>query len=814
MKKTLLIILALCISIPVFAQHQEVYKITDFSKLLSSHVSPYVMPKNAASEALNVRASDSLGSLSKRTTLDEYGTIGSISVTSLHRLYKADDTAYLIVTGDTDIYLGSDSNGTFQTISDNETTGLRFDWITYKDNAIGCNGTDPCIKYDGHENVEPNTTAHRTANNVVAEFGAPYAQLLTGANLDASSWYQYKIQFTDTDTSTTYFSTRLSNPILTGADVRDITLTDIPLGKSGIDTRQIYRTEGQASEAALAGKAYKLVDTIANNTATTFPDTVADGSLTTAWDETSRIDISPPIGQFIQIHRDRSFIGNAPSLNSYFYWSEASYPEFFSAANYDYVRIDDGDEITFLETITGRLAIGKTNSITNFETQNVDSSLWRLYTISFVGCPAPWSVSHTPSGIAYLGWDGIYIYNAERSQLISETVKPEVKDVLQSNLDEVAGMYANNEYNLSYTSIESGEFVNNRVLIYDMVEDAYSIDIKNVNTFAYFNSGNDYGTLYYGSSKSDGKVLAEATDVSTLIFRYKSDFDAGTKDSIVIAGSENDPELSIGWGIVINDETSLIAGSNMSAVTLDSVTYESATVNRPGTNGYWYSAATQLDANLYEKLYWNEQLGASGDITLALRSGATAAAAVTGNFSSEFTDSSGADVSGETPNDFIQLRASLTTSDIKTTPLLINLDNFNVKLLYSKVGSAAETAINSVWESGYHDLGSPTIPKRIWGITAFYTGTLGTMTFSLENERGDIDQSFDIDLSIDPDSFDDQYFGNNTNKIYKWLAPVNSETHPTPIGRLWKFTIEEGGISGWNVYGIEVKYSQESYYED
>ena len=55
-----------------------------------------------------------------------------------------------------------------------------------------------------------------------------------------------------------------------------VTLTNIPISSSALVTsRKIYRTEA-------GGVDFKLLTTIANNTATTFTDNVADASLTTA----------------------------------------------------------------------------------------------------------------------------------------------------------------------------------------------------------------------------------------------------------------------------------------------------------------------------------------------------------------------------------------------------------------------------------------------------------------------------------------------------------------------------------------------------
>jgi len=613
------------------------------------------------------------------------------------------------------------------------------------------------------------------------------------------------------DGSTTWYSTAVSNPIQTGSSVQDITLTDIPLGPSGTTNRYLYRTEGQASRNALAAATFYLAVTINDNTTTTANDTTDDATLVgqTEWDTSGKSNLTPPIVKYITIHKERLFGANKPNYNSYLFWSYAYKPDIFSASDYDFVRIDDGDEITFLREQLGKLVIGKTNTITNFETQNSSDTYWQFYTYSFVGCPAPYSVSTSPIGIIYLGWDGIYVYNGQTSQLISDVVTKDIRDISQANLSNVAGIYFQNEYHLAYTSKESGASDNDTVLIYDTVRDSYVIDDKEINCYTVFNSGNDFGTLYGGSSAEDGNVYAHNPALSTLIFRYKSDFQAGTSDSLSIGGTENAPSIELGWGVTMDSIT-------LSGVTLDSVTYESATMDRKSTTGYWWSPEIQVNASDYDKLYWNETLGAYGDIVFNIRSEGTEdeVSADSLAWSSDFTDPAGSDVSTLTADDWIQLRATLTTSDIIYSPSLDILNNYVIKLVYSKVGSAAETAVNSLWKSGYNDFGKPTIPKRIWGITVYYTGTAGTLTVGLENGEGDIDTSFDIDLSVDPsDSTTDMYHGTTNYKIYKWLAPANSSSNPTPIGRSWMFSVQEDEATIWNIFTIEVKYSDEEIYE-
>ena len=59
-----------------------------------------------------------------------------------------------------------------------------------------------------------------------------------------------------------------------------VTLSNIPIGTdSGVTARNVYRTEANADPDVAAN--YKLLTAIANNTATTFTDNIADGSLTT-----------------------------------------------------------------------------------------------------------------------------------------------------------------------------------------------------------------------------------------------------------------------------------------------------------------------------------------------------------------------------------------------------------------------------------------------------------------------------------------------------------------------------------------------------
>ncbi len=816
-KITIIALLSFFLLIPsAYSQKatDQIYEITDFSKLLYSQVSPYLIPPNAAVEARNLRSNQVVGALNKRDDMLSAGSAGNYAITSLHRYYKSDDTKYLIVTGSTFIETDDDDDGVYTVIRNGMTDGLRWQWVTYKDSAIGVNGTDNPQKWDGSVDNTDDTDGHRTANLLTTDLGAPFAELDTGTDLDASSWYQYKIAYYD---GTTYsYSDARSNPLLTGAAVYNIALTDVPIGPSGTTHRYIYRTLGGANQATVeADTTFYLVGTLANNTGTTLSDDVtdatADDDAAPTWTTASGgTNVTPPLGKYLVIHNERLWLARIPSGKSDIYFSKAFLPDFFdTGTDYDLIRPDDGDEITFVRNLIGIMIVGKTNTIQQYLTENTDTSKWVITDpMSSVGCPAPYSVVNSPLGIIYLGRDGIYVFNGERSELISDVVTAEIKDILQTSITDVAGVYANSEYQMAYTSKKSGSATNDTVLVFDIVRDAYVLDDKYINALTVLNSGSDLGTIYSGTSASYGTIFVHSTSPSEFITRYKSDLDSGTTDTAVVYGTQNSPKVEIAWGITIDD-------ASLSGITIDGYTPAIAIIDRPDTTGFWFSANTELTAASLDKLYWHEDLGASGDITFAIKTASTEVGLAAASWSSEFSDPSGSDISGLTANIWIKLRATLTTTDITTTPILEELDNFVIKLVYNKQGNPGESSIETIWTSGFLNFGVKMHKKRIKSIEVHYIGSSGTLAFTMKNSEGDINTGFDIDLSVTADDdTGDEYEGTGDNRVFIWDAPVNSEDDPSPIGEFWQFSITESGVIPWTLHRIKVKYDVEELYEE
>lgn len=782
----------------------HIYEISDFSGMLKSHISPYLIPKNAAGQALNVRGNTTFGGIAKRERMRTLSDCRASAVKSLHRYYKSDDTKYLIQTASTMMDYIDDSSGDCTALATGLSDSKRWSFVTYKDVAIGTNGTDNVKKWDGLTTTGTADGA-RTANDLITDLGAPFAELNAGTNLDNGAWYQYRVAFYDG--SVYKYSTARSNPILNGAPNRDIRLTDIPLGPSGTTSRIIYRTEGQASRAAVVATSdFKRIATISDNSTRTYNDAISDATWAAdsapTWATVSAgTNVTPPKAKFALIHKDRLFLANDPSGavsgRSTLDWSDILNPDYFNtASDYELIRPDDGDEITGIFNLYGILTIAKTNTWQKFYTDEATSTNWSISSpFSFVGCAAPYSAKNTISGIIYLGRHGLYIFNGQNSELISDSVTDVTRDILETNFNEVAGMYNNNQYFMAYTSDDAGSGFNDRVLVFDMVRNSYVLDTKNIDSWVAFEGVDDFGTLYSGSSATDGEVSAHSGSFIILNYRYKSQFEAGTRDSVVYGGTEDEPFVSLGW-----DETWATAAGVWSG-------QGSSTWQVEETPGYWYSPIVQVDAASLDKLFWNEELGSAGDVTWAVRTGASSGAVSAASWSSEFSNPAGSDISALTANTYIQFRAKLTTSDFSVTPYLVWENSFVMKMTYAKEGLTGETSVLSLWQSGMTDMEAGEYPKRIKEIQVYYEAADATLNLAFENDQG-VGQNFDIVMSTDPDaSTTDTYFGNDVENIFTWMPPVAN----VPVGRKWRFTITETGTNEWKINRIVVRTDVNNY---
>jgi hypothetical protein len=93
----------------------------------------------------------------------------------------------------------------------------------------------------------------------------------TPGNVDDGA-HRYLATFVTADGETQAGTVSAPVTVVDKAIAGQVTLTGIPLGGSAVTARKLYRTEA-------AGSTYMLLATLSNNTATTYTDNIADGSL-------------------------------------------------------------------------------------------------------------------------------------------------------------------------------------------------------------------------------------------------------------------------------------------------------------------------------------------------------------------------------------------------------------------------------------------------------------------------------------------------------------------------------------------------------
>lgn len=716
------------------------YVITDFGGL-NSKSSPFSLQKNEATVAENLRLSEEQGAITKRDSTTVYGTADATEpILGMHRIYLISGTKTLIVNHGDEIEKGNDSTGVFTNILSVASSDRRWQWLTWHNIAIGTDGYNQPVKYDG--------------SSAAATYLGSALAVDAGSGAGPNGTYTYKV--TCYTASTEYSLGAASNSVVVVDN--DITLTMIPICPDTIlgvtvTGRKIYRIE-------TGGSTYKILTngTIANNTALTLTDSDADAALGATLSPTATY--TPPKGKLSAVHSNRLWIANNPDAPSRVYYSEDASHDFFFPDSYFDIRESDGDEVTCLKNVLGLLTVCKNNTIQKLYTDGDDPSAdWEISDpFSFIGNHAMYSAVNTPVGLIYLGNNGIYNFNGQYSLLLSDPVTPEIRDIISSNFANVWADYYKNLYWMTYTSLESGASTNNRILIYDLLSKAYSIDLFSANVFHVFRGGTDIEALFSGSSE-DGTVYAHTETANEVVHKIHDDF-TGTFDDmryipIRWGGVADDPVFEIAWTATLDSVTDA-----QWTGTIDSVT---GIIDRPDTNGSYISQYLTVNASRLDKAYWNEVIpSGGGDVTLAFRSGATTTDTAAQIWSSEFTNPAGSDISDVTADTILQYRVSMSTSTITQTPNLVKENNFVVKLTFNTTGESDEATIPLQWESGWLDFGYPGMKKTLRKIYVFYEwpeNTSGTLNLSFENNENSDTDAFAINLLTYPEDYT-EYFAN------------------------------------------------------
>jgi len=769
------ILLFLVFPIIVLAQSTEKpfsdrqYVIEDFSGGLDTKVSEYSLPNNQGDIAENIRYNTKLHSLSKREKVLKYGnTTAAESILGMHRLYLKDGTKVLIVNHGDEIEKGNDATGIFTNILNVSTGNYRWQWLTWNDVAIGTDGYNQPVKYDG-------------SSGSATYLGTCLAKD-SGEGDGGNGTYTYKVSFY-TPSYEVAFNVS-SNTIYVNNNT--VNLTMIPIGPDSyggesVQGRRIYRNKNGGSTWYLLSNG-----NISNNTDVILNDGDTDAVLTaTTYPVT--YTAKPPKGKLCVIHYNRLFLANDPANSpSRLYYGDDGSVDYFVPTDYYYdIRPDDGDRITFIKNLKGLLTVGKDNSIQKVYTDgSTPSSDWSVSDpFSNIGCKATYSVQETPVGIIYLGSGGIYRFDGQNVQLISEAVTPEINDISESNLDNCWGQYHKNSYYLSYPSKKSGSSTNNRILYYDLLARAFGIDLWNANCFVTFNSGTDWDSLYSGSS-INGTVYSHNPTTNEIRHSKHSDFSGNFTHARYIptgvGGDSGSPVIEISRTGTINE----LSGD------IDNLT---GTIDRDNLTGNYTSPGLNVGATSYDKLYWNEAFVSSGDdVTFRIRSNTTEAGLTTAAWSSEFTDPSGSDISSLTANTWMQYQFNMTTGDFSHSPTLYKANNYVVRISYLKLGAQAETSIPLHWRSGLLDLGAPGYRKSLKKFQSFHSGSSGNLTYTFTtldfnqntHKYDEVTDIFTINLADYPYYYSDYFTNGSLSGEFMRMDIQESSIDPLSIDKV------------------------------
>ena len=297
-----------------------------------------------------------------------------------------------------------------------------FEFEITQDRVYGGNGANDPIVYDRTTNYGGVVyTAPRIRNmGVQAPLTAPSVAVVAGGSVPVGG-HTYKITYL-------YYDFEESNGgpasavATTSAGNQQVDLTSVPVGGYGVTARKVYRDNNDG--------VYVLVGTIANNTATTFSDTVAAGTTPIPLDN----GLPPTFGQIV-LFLDSLFIADVPGQPSIVYYSQTGFPDIFPEANF--IICNQKDPITALIVYQDRIIVFNRRSMGQILGRTPDQFRYSHIPGS-VGCVDNRTIqTRTIDGVPVLVWlsdKGFYMYNGNSITYISEDIEDQVNvNIQQAN---------------------------------------------------------------------------------------------------------------------------------------------------------------------------------------------------------------------------------------------------------------------------------------------------------------------------------------------------------------------------------------------
>jgi hypothetical protein len=323
------------------------------------------------------------------------------------------------------ILSASTGNGLFDTITAGYSTFGFFEWATYQDRVYGDNGVNPSQVYDTVTNYGGVSYSFTTGKTKVmgaqSPLTAPTAGTPTAGGAVPVGAHRYKITFMYYDSEESNGSPASAAQTATAGN-QTIPLTSIPVGGYGVTARNVYRDDNDGN--------FLLLDTIPNNTATTYTDTLLQGATPTPIPEFNDV---PPTFSHVALWLDALWITPTGETNTLRYSNTGS-PDIFDPDNFVVCQSDD--VITAITVYNGKLYVHGLHSFGSIEGTTPDTFYYNNISRT-VGCTDNRSIQvRSIVSVPTLWWlsdKGLYYSNGYTVEYGSDFIQ----DLVNLNLAQV-----------------------------------------------------------------------------------------------------------------------------------------------------------------------------------------------------------------------------------------------------------------------------------------------------------------------------------------------------------------------------------------
>lgn len=359
---------------------------------------------------------DSTGSINKCKGSQNYNaTLLAAATKDQFEAIFSDGARHLLVVQSGEIKYSS-GDTIFNTVVNGTgfSTAANFEFATTQDRVYGGNASDDPIVYDRSTSYGGVAyTAPRIKDmGAQAPSSAPTAGAPTAGGNVPNGAHTYKITFLYYDSEESNGSPA-SGAQTAGAGNNTIPLTTIPIGGYGVTARKIYRDNNDGL--------YIHIATLANNTATTFSDTINVGPTPT---EIPLFNNAPPSFGLLTLWLDKLWASKVPGDPYTLFYSETAMPDIFRPENQ--ILCNQEDPITAHVVYFDRLIVFNRRSLGQILGKTPDTFRYAAIPSS-IGCVDNRTLqTRVIEGVPVLIWlsdRGFYSYDGNAINYISDVIE-------------------------------------------------------------------------------------------------------------------------------------------------------------------------------------------------------------------------------------------------------------------------------------------------------------------------------------------------------------------------------------------------------